>query len=132
SRHFLTVAYIDFRHSPPRTDLEFRQRFGDGLRTALKPVDSELAAYIELDDDNLHELLSLVVQEIQRKSGRVLAVLDGFDHVRPGAGLTRILLDQLRALTQHGALFLMTGSRKTLRELCENEESRVSDFHEIF
>jgi hypothetical protein len=42
------------------------------------------------------------------------------------------LLDELRALAQRSSLRLITGSRLRLRELCTTEESRTSDFHEIF
>ena len=59
-------------------------------------------------------------------------VLDGFDYALAGTGLTRSLWDQLRALAQRDSLRLVTGSRRPLRELCRTEESRTSDFWEIF
>ena len=59
-------------------------------------------------------------------------VLDGFDYVLDGPGLTRNLWDQLRSLAQKTSLRLVTGSRRPLRELCRTEGSRTSDFWEIF
>ena len=59
-------------------------------------------------------------------------VLDGFDYALAGTGLTRNLWDRLRALAQRDSLRLVTGSRRPLRELCRTEESRTSDFWEIF
>ena len=49
-----------------------------------------------------------------------------------GTGLTRNLWDQLRSLAQRTSLRFVTGSRRPLRELCRTEESRTSDFWEIF
>ncbi|MCZ6688548.1 MAG: hypothetical protein O7H41_02990 [Planctomycetota bacterium] len=62
----------------------------------------------------------------------MLAVLDGFDHVLAGSGITRNLWDDMRTLAQRPSLRLVTGSRSRLRELCKTEESRTSDFWEIF
>ena len=59
-------------------------------------------------------------------------MLDGFDYALAGAGLTRNLWDQLRSLAQKTSLRFVTGSRRPLRELCRTEESRTSDFWEIF
>ena len=93
---------------------------------------SDLAAYIDLDDPALHELLGLCLEEMEQTQARLLVVLDGFDHLRAGSGMTATLLHQLRTLAQRSSLRLVTGSRRPLRELCRTEESRASDFHEIF
>jgi hypothetical protein len=93
---------------------------------------SSIAEYIDVGDAGLHELLDLVFQELEQQKARLLVILDGFDHVLAGTGLTRNLWDQLRALGQRASLTLVTGSRRPLRELCKTEESRTSDFWEIF
>ena len=63
---------------------------------------------------------------------RTYTLLDGFDYALAGTELTRNLWDQLRSLAQKTSLRFVTGSRRSLRELCRTEESRTSDFWEIF
>lgn len=132
NEHYTTAAYVDLRHAPPVDDAAFRRRFAEAVKAALAKPLPGVAAYLDLDDPTLHELLGLCFQEMEEKKARLLVVLDGFDHLRAGAGMTRTLLDQLRALAQMSSLRLVTGSRRPLRELCRTEESRASDFHEIF
>jgi hypothetical protein len=57
-------------------------------------------------------LLVLVFDELDKDNKRLLIVLDGFDHVLAGTGLTRNLWDQLRSLGEKGSLRLVTGSRR--------------------
>ena len=80
------------------------------------------------DSEDLH----IVFDEMQRKGLRFLAVLDGFDHLLAGSDITRNLWDEMRYLGQMTSLRFVTGSRRRLRELCMTEESRTSDFWEIF
>lgn len=132
SAHYLTSGYVDLRHAPPATDGDFRRRFAELVKQALTAAQSPVADYLDLADPNLHELLVLVFDELDNKKQRLLLVLDGFDHVLAGTGLTRTLWDQLRSLAQKGSLRLVTGSRRPLRELCKTDESRTSDLWEIF
>jgi len=132
SDHYLTSLYWDLRHSTPGTDEEFRRRFAERVKGALQPVQPELAAYLELEEEGLRDLLHLVFDEMEVKGLSFLAVLDGFDHVLAGSGITRNLWDDMRTLAQKTSLRLVTGSRSRLRELCKTEESRTSDFWEIF
>ena len=132
SAHYTTAAYVDLRHAPPVDDAAFRRRFAEAVKGALAKPLPDVASYLDLDDPGLHELLGLCFEEMEQKRARLLVVLDGFDHLRSGSGMTRTLLDQLRALAQRSSLRLVTGSRRPLRELCKTEESRASDFHEIF
>ncbi|BDU78150.1 ATP-binding protein [Mesoterricola sediminis] len=129
---YATAAYVDLRHAPPADDANFRRRFAETVKVALAPVFPEVAEFIDLADGGLHELLDLAFQELEQRQARMLVVLDGFDHVLSGAGITRTLWDQLRSLAQKSSLRLVTGSRQPLRELCRTEESRTSDFWEIF
>lgn len=129
---YLTAAYVDLRHAPPTTDGDFKKRFASVIKDALMTVGSALADYIDLADPSLHELLVFVFDELDKDNQRLLVVLDGFDHVLSGTGLTRNLWDQLRALAQRRSLRFVTGSRHPLRELCKTDESRTSDFWEIF
>lgn len=132
SSSYMTAAYDDLRHGPPTTDGEFQKRFAAVVKDALKKADSGHAEFIDLGDATLHELLVFVFEELDKERKRLLVVLDGFDHVLAGTGLTRNLWDQLRALAQRSSLRLVTGSRRPLRELCRTDESRTSDFWEIF
>lgn len=130
--HFVAAAYVDLRHAPPTDDATFRRRFAEVVKKTLATAKPDVAEYLDLDDEGIHELLDLAFQELEQQGARILVVLDGFDHVLAGTGITRNLWDQLRSLAQKSSLRLLTGSRQPLRELCKTEESRTSDFWEIF
>ena len=132
SSRYATATYVDLRHRVPASDGEFMQRFAQEIRTALQAVRRELSEWIESEDENIHEVLGLVLDELEKTDEHLLVVLDGFDYALAGTGLTRNLWDQLRALAQKNSLRLVTGSRRPLRELCKTEDSRTSDFWEIF
>lgn len=132
---YIAAVYLDLRHSPPSTDEEFKQRLARELKTTLSEISSDLADYLEPDENSsIYELLDLVFEELDGKGDRLLVILDGFDHVLKEAGITRNLWDQLRNLAQHSSLRLVTGSRLHLRNLRDlmPTDSRVSDFWEIF
>ena len=132
SSGYLATAHIDLRHDTPRSDGAFKQRFAVEVKKALRPERAQLAEYIDLDDAAVHETLDLVFTELEGENARILVVLDGFDYALAGTELTRNLWDQLRSLAQKTSLRFVTGSRRPLRELCRTEESRTSDFWEIF
>ena len=129
---YVTAAYMDLRRRTPASDREFMQRFAEEIRAALEVVRAEIAEWIESDESGVQEVLGLVLDELVRNDERLLVVFDGFDYALAGTGLTRNLWDQLRALAQKDSLRLVTGSRRPLRELCRTEDSRTSDFWEIF
>lgn len=127
--------YLDLRHSTPSTDEDFKHRFAKDLKITLSKINSELADYLEPDENaSIYELLDLVFEELDGKRDRLLVILDGFDHIIKETGITRNLWDQLRNLAQHNSLRLVTGSRLHLRSLrgLMPSDSRVSDFWEIF
>ena len=131
----LTAAPIDLRHGIPASDGEFMSRFAHEVRVAVqraRPQIAELVELVEAEDEAVHEVLGLVFEELESEGSRLLVVLDGFDYALAGTALTRNLWDRLRALAQRASLRLVTGSRRPLRELCRTEESRTSDFWEIF
>ena len=134
SSHYLTTVYVDFRISPPASDATFKQRLASALKTGLQPVRSELSGYINPEYERIHELLDDVFADLakEKEIARILVVLDGFDHVLAGTGLTRNLWDQLRELARRPSLRLVTGSRRRLRELCRTEEAQSSNFRGIF
>ena len=132
SNHYVTSVYWDLRHGTPRTDAEFRRRFAEEVKVAVKPVRADLAEYLDLEEEALSDLLHLVFDEMERERLRLLVVLDGFDHVLGDGTITRNFWDEMRVLGQRASLRLVTGSRRRLRELCKSEDSRTSDFWEIF
>jgi len=141
SSGYLTTAHIDLRHDTPGSDDAFKRRLAEEVKKALRekevedalrPERTQLSEYIDLDDAAVHESLDLVFTELEGENARMLVVLDGFDYALAGTELTRNLWDQLRSLAQKSSLRLVTGSRRPLRELCRTEESRTSDFWEIF
>ena len=130
--HYAISLYWDLRHGTPMTDADFRRQFAERIKAALEPAQPELAEYLELEEEGLGDLLQLVFDDMESKGLRLLAVLDGFDHVLAGSGITKNLWDEMRALGEKASLRFVTGSRRRLRELCMTEESRTSDFWEIF
>ena len=132
SGRYLTASQIDLRHDVPASDREFMHRFAIEIRTSLQGTRPQLAELIEPEEEAIQEVLGLVLDDLEREGARLLVVLDGFDYALAGTGLTRSLWGRLRALAQKASLRLVTGSRRPLRELCRTEESRTSDFWEIF
>ena len=132
SSRYLTTVHIDLRRNTPTTDGAFKRRLAEEIRTALQPHRPDLSDLLAFEDVGFHELLVLVLDDLEKSGAPLLAVLDGFDYALAGAGLTRNLWDQLRSLAQKTSLRFVTGSRRPLRELCRTEESRTSDFWEIF
>lgn len=129
---YLTTVHIDLRHGTPGSDSAFKRRLAEKIRNALQPYRQELAEWIEVQDEAVHELLGLVFDELEGANERILVILDGFDYLLASAGITRNLWDQLRSLAEKRSLTLVTGSRLKLRELCRTEETRTSDFWGIF
>ena len=132
SGDYLTTVHVDLRHAGITSDGGFRRRLAGDLKAALRPYRPGVAENLDPAENSIHELLDLVFDELATESARVLVVFDGFDHVLARADLTRTLWDQLRTLAQKPSLRFVAGSRLPLREVCRTEESRTSDFWEIF
>ena len=94
------------------------------MKSGLLPVHRDLAEYLDLKDEALSDLLQLVFVEMEAKGHRMLAVLDGFDHVIADGNISRNIWDEMRSLAQRTSLRLVTGSRRRLRGLCKTEESQ--------
>ena len=132
SSKYLTTVHVDLRRDTPTSDDAFKRRLAREISAALQPLRQDLSELLAFEDEGIHELLLLVLDDLAKSDARLLVVLDGFDYALAGAGLTRNLWDQLRSLAQKTSLRFVTGSRRPLRELCRTEESRTSDFWEIF
>ena len=132
SSNYLKTVHIDLRRDTPTSDDAFKRRLAREISAALQPLRQDLSDLLVFEDECIHELLVLVLDDLAKSDARLLVVLDGFDYALAGAGLTRNLWDQLRSLAQKTSLRFVTGSRRPLRELCRTEETRTSDFWEIF
>ena len=131
---YLTTTYVDLRHGDAReSDAAFKRRLAESVKASLQPIHAELADWIDVEYPRVHEQLGDVFEQLEDEDARLLVVLDGFDHVLAGTNLTRTLWGQLRDLTQSSdSLRFLTGSRRPLHELCKTEESKTSDFWNIF
>jgi hypothetical protein len=132
SARYMTSAYVDLRHETPTSDQDFRLLIARAIKSALHRCNSGLYEQIDLQDGELFELVSLTLDDLSSQEQCILLVLDGFDYVMRNGRVTRAFWNQLRSLSQKRSLRLLTGSRRPLRELCDSEESRTSDFWEVF
>lgn len=130
--HYVASVYWDLRHGTPRTDADFLRGFAERTKRALSGKQSDIADWLAPGDEECAALLDLAFEELETRGHRLLSVLDGFDHIMAETGITRNLWDNMRALAQKQSLRLVTGSRDRLLDLCRTEESRTSDFWEIF
>ena len=129
---YLGAAYLDLRRRTPLTDDELRERFADKLAAAVEESWPEGAELLRFDDVEIKERLGLVGRELAKTDESVLIVMDGFDDVLANPGITSEIWDGLLSIASEPVLRYVTGSRLPLRELCRTEESRTSDFWEIF
>ena len=129
---YTAALYVNFRHRTPETDDELRTLVADELREALRNAGHEAADFLDLHDVPAGDRLQALRDELESKGDRVLLVLDGFDRVLKNPGITRELWESLRIAAGRAAIRLVTGSRRPMRDLCHDEESRTSDFWEVF
>ena len=127
-----TAVYLDLRRHTPETDNELRQQIADELQKVFADSWAEIAELLKFEDVELRERMQLVGRELAQTDDRVLMIMDGFDEVLANPGITRAIWDGLLRIADLPVLRLVTGSRLPLRELCRTEESRTSDFWEIF
>ena len=129
---YLGAAYLDLRRRTPLTDDGLRERFAETLAAAMEKSWPEGAELLRFDDVEIKERLGLVARELAKTEESVLMVMDGFDDVLANPGITAEIWNGLLQIASEPVLRYVTGSRLPLRELCRTEESRTSDFWEIF
>jgi hypothetical protein len=127
-----TAVYLDLRLYTPETDDELRQQIADELQKVFADSWADITELLKFEDVELRERMQLVGRELAQTDDRVLLIMDGFDEVLANPGITRAIWDGLLRIADLPVLRLVTGSRRPLRELCVTEESRTSDFWEIF
>lgn len=124
---YLTAIYWNVRHGAPETDAAFRKRLAEEVAAAIVPVRDDFR-----DEAYDFDWLKDVVDILKEEGKRILVVLDGFDRILAATGITRNLWDSLLDLAQKESLWLVTGSRRPLRAICAAEDSRTSEFWQIF
>lgn len=129
---FLAVVYWDLRHTTPKTDLEFRQQFVELLGKSLMAAGNSAGELVDTSPETVSDSIKIILDELESSQDRILVLMDGFDAVLEIDGIGRHVWDELRALSQKESLWLVTGSRKPLQDLCRSEESRTSDFWQVF
>ena len=133
ARGFLASAYLDFRHDTPRNDRDLLVYLAKATKSSLERAQSPLADLIDLNDTDLIESLSLTFEDMGEIDQKFLLVMDGFDHILAVDGISRSMWNALRTLGHTtDSLVYVTGSRRSLEQLCRSEESRTSDFWTMF
>lgn len=125
------VVYWDLAHQTPETDDAFMKRLALEMANALPPAQREYADHLRsercLGFKDILEVLDMMVCECE-----IVLVLDGFEKPLSRPQITRNAWDQLRELAIRPNLWLVTGSRKTLRDLTRDPETEASEFFNIF
>jgi hypothetical protein len=129
---YSAVVVWDLGHQTPATDELFMQRMAREISSALKDRYPEYAEHLRGSQSNPYQDMAEVLDLLKVEGSKVLAVMDGFDKPLSNGKLTRNLWDQLRELALMPSLRLVTGSRRTLRDLIRNPDAQTSDFWNIF
>ncbi|QYX63127.1 hypothetical protein K2227_12965 [Shewanella putrefaciens] len=131
SSPYSAVLLWDLGHRTPRNDQEFLIQFSAKLAEVLNTNHADYAEHLRNSEDTHYQDIAEVLAALNEET-KILVIFDGFDKPLSNSNLTRNLWDQLRELAQNSSLRLITGSRKTLRELIRNPEAQTSDFWNIF
>jgi hypothetical protein len=125
------VVYWDLAHQTPETDDAFMKRLALELAAALPPALREYADHLR-SEKSLGFKDILEVLEIMADECEIIVVLDGFEKPLSRPQITRNTWDNLRELAIKPNLWLVTGSRKTLRNLTRDPETEASEFFNLF
>ena len=125
------VVYWDLAHQTPETDDAFMKRLSLELAAALPAAQREYAEHLR-SEQCLGFKDILEVLDIMEGDCEIVLVLDGFEKPLSRPQITRNAWDQLRELAIRPNLWLVTGSRKTLRDLTRDPETEASEFFNIF
>jgi hypothetical protein len=129
---YTAVLIWDLGHQTPGSDEVFMQDFAWELSGALAVNHSDYAEHLKNPQGNPYRDIGEVLEAVTHGGGKVLAIMDGFDKPLSSGQLTRNLWDQLRSLALGPGLRLVTGSRRTLRNLIRDSETLTSPLWEIF
>lgn len=124
--------YWDLRHNSPKSDEEFYEQFALRLRSHVGKIDPALATCFEGEDSSSFYALKSLFEILSEESKVMLIILDGLDTVLQNVDIRKDLWDSLRALADMPGFRMLTGTRAPLRELCLRQDSRTSDFFNVF
>ena len=125
------VIYWDLGHGTPQSDEAFITALRAHIAKAIKDSHTSWAEYLE-DSESGYSELHEVVGNLMNSGERILLVWDGFDRPLREGRLTRNLWDNLLELCRMQSFRIVTASRRKLQELNRDENSRTSDFWEVF
>ena len=131
-QHFSDVVYWNLRHLTPANDGEFFSALADALRNKVTSCGNDAADYFATPEDKTAQAIVGFFDYLKDQSKRVLLIMDGMDQPLSSENLSPSVWDNLCAITERNSVSILTASRKRLRQLCINPNSRTSDFWQRF
>ena len=128
---FDSVVYIDFSFCVPEDDEDFLSTLLKKVKAGIAEFDPDYAASLNTSED-ARDLLEMVFDDLIDSDRHILLILDGFDYIFRKAEISFGVWGYLRSQFAKSSITVLTGSRRSLRDLCHSEESRTSDFWNIF
>jgi hypothetical protein len=133
SGKFDQVVEWNLRQFTPHDD-------GDFFREMCHRISDQLGGKFAADardflsnkDEQTASTIRALLEIFEGEGQVLLLVMDGMDDPLSSSGLSKGVWDHLCSFTDKGSLRILAGSRKKLRELCMNTESRTSDFFRRF
>lgn len=132
NQHFSDIVYWDLRHLTPANDEEFFIALADALRNQVKSCGNDAADYFASPEDKTAQAIVGFFDYLKDQGKRVLLIMDGMDQPLSSENLSPSVWDNLCAITERNSVSMLTASRKRLRQLCINPNSRTSDFWQRF
>lgn len=127
-----SCVYWDLRRNTPKSDDEFYQGLAHQLLPSIRTINPALCTFIdEQEGVDFYNIKSLF-EVLSNEKKIVLTVFDGLDPVLRNSEVTKNLWDSLRSLGDMSSFRMVTGTREALRELCSSDDSKTSDFFNIF
>lgn len=131
-QHFSDVVYWDLRHLTPANDAEFFAALAEVLKSQVKSCGNDATEYFASPENKTAQAIVSFFDYLKDQSKRVLLIMDGMDQPLSSENLSPSVWDNLCALTERNSVSMLTASRKRLRQLCVNPNSRTSDFWQRF
>lgn len=133
SEKFDQVVEWDLRHFTPQDDEEFFRKMCQEVSAQLGgKFAADAREFLSNKDEQTASTIRALLEILEGEGQVLLLVMDGMDDPLSSPGLSKGVWDHLCSFTDKGSLRILAGSRKKLRELCINTESRTSDFFRRF
>ena len=130
--YYFKSIYWNLKHEVFDSDRTFILALAEEVKKALEPVRPDLSQELKNQKDCAGDRLDTIFEILEDEKLRVLVVVDGFDHIVSAARLTPNIWNFLRALAHRRSLRFVTGSRKTLFDICNAERSGGTYLCEMF